>query len=199
MDLFNENIGVNILPMDGTVIYDASILTQKVANDFTKKLLENIDWKNDVVKIYGKQIITKRKVAWYANDGITYTYSNITKIGLPWTNELLQIKKIAEDKTGFTFNSCLLNLYHEGNEGMGWHSDNEKEIVKNSCIASFSFGAERKFMFRHNVTKETIAITLANGSLLCMLEETQTHWQHQLPKTTKIKTPRINLTFRVMH
>jgi alkylated DNA repair dioxygenase AlkB len=199
MDLFNDTIETNLLPKDGTVIYYGKVFSEKESRDFTKKLFENIEWKNDEATIFGKHIITKRKVAWYADKDFSYTYSGSTKYALPWTEELLTIKKIAEKKTGFIFNSCLLNLYHDGNEGMAWHSDDEKELVKDSCIASLSFGAERKFMLKHKSTKETISILLESGSLLSMQDETQTYWLHQLPKTTKVKTPRVNLTFRMMH
>jgi alkylated DNA repair dioxygenase AlkB len=196
--LFSEDIHQNILPHDGIVHYYGKILSNKEADLYTKILLKNIDWKNDEAIIFGKHIITKRKVAWYANEGLSYTYSNTTKQGLPFTAALLALKKIVEEKTKATFNACLLNLYHDGNEGMAWHSDDEKELVKDGCIASLSFGAERKFMLKHKKTKETIAILLENGSLLCMKDATQTNWLHQLPKSLKIKQPRVNLTFRTM-
>jgi alkylated DNA repair dioxygenase AlkB len=196
--LFSEDIHQNILPHDGIVHYYGKILSNKEADHYTKILLKNIDWKNDEAIIFGKHIITKRKAAWYANEGLSYTYSNTTKQGLPFTAALLALKKIVEEKTKATFNACLLNLYHDGNEGMAWHSDDEKELVKDGCIASLSFGAERKFMLKHKKTKETITILLENSSLLCMKDATQTNWLHQLPKSLKIKQPRVNLTFRMM-
>jgi alkylated DNA repair dioxygenase AlkB len=198
LKLFAEDIEQNLLPKDGSVHYYGKIFSNKEAEQYTKTLLENIEWKNDEAIIFGKHIITKRKVAWYADDGVSYTYSNTTKHALPFTKEIMQLKKIVEDKTGFPFNACLLNLYHDGNEGMAWHSDDEKELVKQGCIASLSFGAERKFMLKHKQTKETVSIILENGSLLSMKDATQTHWLHQLPKSLKIKTPRVNLTFRMM-
>jgi alkylated DNA repair dioxygenase AlkB len=198
LKLFEEDIEHNLLPHDGIVNYHGKIFSEKEANHFTKILLENIEWKNDEAIIFGKHIITKRKVAWYADEDLPYTYSNTTKHALPFTTTLLELKKIVEDKTGAQFNSCLLNLYHNGTEGMAWHSDDEKELVKNECIASLSFGAERKFMLEHKKTKETISIILENGSLLCMKGDTQTNWLHQLPKSVKIKQPRVNLTFRMM-
>jgi alkylated DNA repair dioxygenase AlkB len=198
LKLFSEDINQNILPYDGIVNYYGKIFSEKEITRFTKILLENIEWKNDEAIIFGKHIITKRKVAWYASEGLSYTYSNTTKKGLSFTNELLELKKIVEEKTCFQFNACLLNLYHTGNEGMAWHSDDEKELVKDGCIASLSFGAERKFMLKHKKTKETISILLENGSLLNMKDATQTNWLHQLPKSLKIKHPRVNLTFRMM-
>jgi alkylated DNA repair dioxygenase AlkB len=196
--LFPENIEENLLPQDGTVNYFGKIFSKKEADNFTKILLENIEWKNDEAIIFGKHIITKRKVAWYADEGLSYTYSNTTKQGLPFTEALLKLKKVVEEKTNATYNACLLNLYHDGNEGMAWHSDDEKELIKDGCIASLSFGAERKFMLKHKKTKETISILLENGSLLSMKDATQTNWLHQLPKSLKIKQPRVNLTFRMI-
>ncbi len=198
MKLFPEDINQNILPNDGIVNYFGKIFSEKESNHFTKMLLNNIAWKNDETIIFGKHIITKRKVAWYADGDLSYTYSNTTKHALRFTKELIELKKIVEQKTGAQFNSCLLNLYHDGKEGMAWHSDDEKELVKDGCIASLSFGAERKFMMKHKQTKETISLLLENGSLLCMKDTTQTNWLHQLPKSLKIKTARINLTFRML-
>jgi alkylated DNA repair dioxygenase AlkB len=102
--------------------------------------MANIEWRNDHAVIYGKLIITKRKVAWYGDTDFEYTYSNTTKRALPWTSELLELKSMAEEKAGETFNSCLLNLYHSGDEGMAWHSDGEKDLKKNGAIGSLSFG-----------------------------------------------------------
>ncbi len=186
----------NLLPHSGTANYYGQILNN--TTDYFIELLDTTAWQHDEVVIFGKRIITARKVAWYADNGITYTYSNSTKQGLAWTKPLLKLKAEAEKLAGVAFNSCLLNLYHNGNEGMGWHSDNEKTIVANSPIASFSFGAERKFVFKHKQTKENVSVMLENGSCLIMKDETQTHWIHSLPKATKITSPRVNLTFRVM-
>jgi alkylated DNA repair dioxygenase AlkB len=146
--------------------------------------------------MFGKEIISKRKVAFYGDDGIEYTYSNKTKKGLVWTEHLLKIKSIVEDYTQVNYNGCLLNLYHDGNEGMGWHSDDEKEILPNSSIASVSLGIERKFSFKNKSSKETVSVQLENGSLLEMKGAIQKHWLHALPKSKKITKPRINLTFR---
>jgi alkylated DNA repair dioxygenase AlkB len=171
----------------------------KEANFYLSTFLDTIEWKNDEAVIFGKRIITKRKVAWYGDTAFSYTYSKTTKEALPWTPELQQLKKLIEDKTGETYNSCLLNLYHNGAEGMGWHSDGEKELKKNGAIASVSLGAERKFAFKHKTTKEVISQVLAHGSVLVMKNETQSHWLHRLPPTTRISTARVNLTFRTIN
>lgn len=198
MELFEIDQSLNLLPVDGTVNYYGRLMTIQKANSYFDCLLENIDWKNDVAIIFGKRIITKRKIAWYGEKPFEYTYSNTTKLALPWTKELLELKEIVEKKTGETFNSCLLNLYHNGNEGMAWHSDAEKDLKKNGAIASLSFGAERKFAFKHKETKEKRSLVLTNGSLLVMKDETQTNWLHRLPPTKLITKPRINLTFRTI-
>jgi len=198
MKLFSFDPTHNLLPQDGTVIYYGKVFKDATANQYYNALLQSIAWKNDVSNIFGKRIVTKRKVAWYAEKPFSYTYSNETKIALPWTPMLIDIKSIAEEKTGHTYNSCLLNLYHDGSEGMAWHSDGEKMLKKDGAIASLSFGAERKFAFKHKETKETVSLNLEHGSLLVMKDEIQDYWLHRLPPTKKVSSPRINLTFRTI-
>ncbi|WP_316767255.1 alpha-ketoglutarate-dependent dioxygenase AlkB family protein [Pedobacter frigiditerrae] len=200
MDLFNTQPAqnINLLPQGGTVNYYGKIMSNQQANHYYNCLLESIEWKNDEAVIFGKHILTKRKVAWYGDYPFEYTYSNVTKQALIWTKELLELKALAEDKSGETYNSCLLNLYHSGDEGMAWHSDGEKDLKKNGAIGSMSFGAERKFAFKHKETKQTVSLILENGSLLVMKDETQTNWLHRLPPTKLISKPRINLTFRTI-
>lgn len=186
----------NYLPQDGNVNYIEDLYDDKKSQFFYHQLLENISWKHEALKMFGKTIVTKRKVAFYGNSDKAYTYSNKEKIALPWTEELKAIKADLESKLKIKFNTCLLNLYHDSNEGMGWHTDDEKELEKNGVIASLSFGAVRKFSFKHKVTKEKIDFSLQPGSVLLMRGETQKHWLHQLPKTKKVDQARINLTFR---
>ena len=201
MDLFNQEPGnsKNLLPKDGTVNYYGKLLNTEASNHYYTRLLNTIDWKNDQAIILGKLIITKRKVAWYGDSGFEYSYSNTTKLALAWTPELLVLKSLIENATGETFNSCLLNLYHTGDEGMAWHSDAEKDLKKDGAIGSLSFGAERKFAFKHKQTKETVSMVLEHGSLLLMKGTTQTNWLHRLPPTKLISRPRINLTFRTIN
>ncbi|MDZ7878773.1 MAG: alpha-ketoglutarate-dependent dioxygenase AlkB [Saprospiraceae bacterium] len=188
----------NLLPNDGTVNYHGKLFTQKEANNYLDYLFNSIEWKNDELVMFGKPIVTKRKVAWYGDSNFNYTYSKKTKQALIWTKELLELKTAVEHATGETFNSCLLNLYHNGDEGMGWHSDAEKELKLNGAIASLSFGAERKFVFKHKETQEIVSLILEHGSLLIMKDETQTNWLHRLPPTKLITKPRVNLTFRTI-
>jgi len=189
----------NILAQDGIALYYEKIVNDDEVNQLYEALLNNIQWENERVIMFGKEIITKRKVAFYSDPSISYRYASKTKIGLPWTKTLINIKDRIESITKESYNACLLNLYHNGEESMGWHSDNEKEIITNSSIASLSLGANRKFSFKHKVSKETISIILENGSLLEMKGSVQTHWWHALLKSKKVTDGRINLTFRQMH
>lgn len=200
MELFETPIDKdkNWLPYDGIVNNHAQVFTQTEADFYLKALLDTIAWKNDEANIFGKKIITKRKVAWYAEQPFQYTYSKITKQALPWTPELLSLKSRVEKETGETFNSCLLNLYHDGEEGMGWHSDGETDLKKDGAIASLSFGAARKFAFKHKKSKQKVEFTLTHGSLLVMKGSTQTHWLHRLPPTKRVTALRVNLTFRTI-
>jgi alkylated DNA repair dioxygenase AlkB len=198
MDLFSDNQITNLLPYDGTILYYGCVMPQADANQYFNELYNNIEWRHDEAVVFGKHIITNRKVAWYGNKEYDYTYSNTTKKALPWTTELLKLKKLVEEKTEATYNSCLLNLYNTGEEAMAWHSDSEKMLQKNGTIASLTLGAERKFAFKHKITNDTTSILLAHGSLMVMKDETQTHWLHRLPPSVHIKRPRINLTFRTI-
>ena len=189
----------NILYQDGIALYYEKAIPENQIKQLFDELFNNISWENERVVMFGKEIITKRKVAFYSDPSIAYTYSSRTKIGLPWKETLIILKNIVESVTKEKYNACLLNLYHNGEESMGWHCDNEKEIVANSSIASLSIGASRKFSFKHKVTKETISIQLGNGSLLEMKGTIQEHWWHSLPKSKKITESRINLTFRQMY
>ena len=200
MNLFSNQAQIieNILPYDGTTTYYGTIFSAEEAADYLLRLMTEIDWKSDEAVIFGKVIETKRKVAWYGDEPYSYRYSGRTKTALPWNKTLLEIKKTIEGVSGETFNSCLLNLYHNGSEGMAYHSDGEKDLKDNGAISSVSFGAERKFNFKHKATKELVSLVLENGSLLMMKDMTQKFWLHRLPTTTKVVQPRISLTFRTI-
>lgn len=200
IDLFSKGTAseINLLPYDGEVNYYGRLFSSQQASYYYDTLFHNIEWRNDEAVIFGKRIVTKRKVAWYGDTEFEYTYSNVTKLALPWTKVLLELKAVAELKTGETYNSCLLNLYHSGEEGMAWHSDGEKDLKKNGAIGSMSFGAERKFSFKHKQNKQIVSLILEHGSLLVMKDTTQTHWLHRLPPAKLITRPRVNLTFRTI-
>jgi alkylated DNA repair dioxygenase AlkB len=198
MDLFSSDPLENILPFDGEVNYYGRVLNHEQERRYYQTLLDTIEWKNDEAVIFGKRIVTQRKVAWYADKPFEYTYSNTTKRALQWTADLIALKERVEKCTGETYNSCLLNLYHSGAEGMAWHSDGEKDLKRDGAIGSLSLGVDRKFSFKHKATKQTVSLVLEAGSLLVMKGTTQTHWLHRLPPTRRVKSARINLTFRTI-
>lgn len=198
MDLFNTETIQNILPFDGEAVYHGIVLGRKQCDFYYQTLFEKIPWKNDQAIVFGKHYNTKRKVAWFGDEEYDYKYSGISKKAHVWTPELLQLKQKIEEISETTYNSCLLNLYHTGEEGISWHSDREKTLLDNGTIASLTLGAERKFSFKHKETKTRLDIVLGNGSLLLMKGTTQKNWLHRLPPTKKVFTPRINLTFRTI-
>jgi alkylated DNA repair dioxygenase AlkB len=178
------------------VEYLGRVFSSEESRTLFDDLLATTPWQCDEVILFGQKRILSRKVAWMGDAGFTYSYSGTSKIASPWSAPLLAIRERVEALSSHAFNSCLLNLYHHGSEGMGWHSDDERTLGRNPVIASVSFGAERPFRFKHRTTKQVIPLILENGSLLVMKGETQHHWLHALPKTTKVNVPRINLTFR---
>lgn len=186
----------NLLPFDGRLVYLPKLLKQEEADRFFELLINEPHWKPDEVMMFGKLIVTKRKMAWYGDPGAQYRYSGIDRKPLGWTPVLKALKEITEAGSGEKFNSCLLNLYHHGSESMGWHSDNEPELKKNGTIASVSLGADRKFSLKHRKSGEKISLLLEHGSVLLMQGTTQEYWLHQLPPMKKVTDPRINLTFR---
>lgn len=198
MDLFKQSVIQNILPFDGEAIYHGTVLHRKECDFYYQNLMNEIPWEHDQAIVFGKHYITKRKVAWFGDKVYSYSYSGVTKQAHIWTKELLQLKAVVEKLSETTYNSCLLNLYHSGEEGMAWHSDGEKSLLNNGTIASLTLGAERKFSFKHKETKQRIDIILENGSLLLMKGTAQKNWLHRLPPTKKVQSPRINLTFRTI-
>jgi alkylated DNA repair dioxygenase AlkB len=182
--------------MDGYAYYFPALFDQSQSQQLFTALAESLHWQPDTLWMFGQRIVTRRKVAWVGNMGCSYTYSGVEKHPQAWTPELILIKNKLEAFTQASFNSCLLNWYHDGSDGMGWHSDDEKELDSQSPIASLSLGSRRKFAFRYKQDKTTTSLFLENGSLLMMHAPTQQFWQHSLLKTKTISTPRINLTFR---
>ncbi len=196
--LFAADPNENLLPYDGKVYYYGPIYQKQEADFLFTDLLENIKWKKDEAIMFGKRIQTKRMIAWYAQQPFSYRYSGVTKTAYSWNADLEKIKTKVQEMAPYSYNSCLLNLYHDGKEGMAYHSDGEKDLKENAAIAALSLGAERKFSFKHKESKERIDILLEHGSLLIMVGETQKHWLHRLPPTVKVHEPRISLTFRTI-
>lgn len=186
----------NLLPKDGEVYYLNNVFSGELSEGLFQKLMTSISWQQDQLYMFGKLITTSRKVAWIGDPNCSYTYSGVKKLPQPWTTELLFIKDKAQELAQCEFNSCLLNLYHNGSEGMGWHSDDEIELDPLTAIASISLGGERKFAFKHKLDKTGVSLFLENGSALIMHAPTQEFWNHSLLKTKKPVGQRINLTFR---
>jgi alkylated DNA repair dioxygenase AlkB len=189
---------MNLLPKDGGATYIPGFFDPEHCAALFTSLQSTIDWKEDQLLMFGKLITTKRKVAWVGDAGCSYTYSGVKKFPQAWTADLLHIKHKLESLAHSTFNSCLLNLYHDGDEGMGWHSDDEKELDSAAPIASVSLGGTRKFAFKHKLDKTSVSLFLEGGSVLLMQPPTQEFWQHNLTKTKRAVAPRINLTFRAI-
>lgn len=200
MKLFNDNINqsLNLLPKNGIVNYYGKIFPEDLADAIFFTLKEKLDWKNDEAIVYGKHHVTKRKVAWYGTEQFQYKYSGVLKKAIPFNKELLKLKEFIELQTNESYNSCLCNLYHDGSENMGWHSDNETALKKHGAIASLSFGAERNFAFKHKTSGEKLKFLLEHGSLLVMKGEVQDYWLHRLPPSRKVTSARVNLTFRTI-
>jgi alkylated DNA repair dioxygenase AlkB len=186
----------NHLPYDGIVEDYGLIFSSADAADWFAYLQQQLPWQADEVRIYGKHHVLKRLVVWYGDAAQNYQYSGIERIALPWSAEMLQLKQYIEHITQTHFNSCLANFYPTGNEGMGWHSDNDMSLAAETTIASLSFGASRKFYLRHQHSQEKISLALDSGQLVVMRGQTQQYWQHQIPKMLRVREPRINLTFR---
>jgi len=187
---------LNLLPKDGIAHYHPKIFDELHSTQLMGQLQRSLKWEADQLVIFGKKITTRRKVAWAADPNCTYTYSGVLKVPQAWTPDLLLIKDRLEAIAQYQFNSCLLNFYHDGDDGMGWHSDDERELDPHAPIASLSLGAQRKFAFRHKKDKEKISLFLENGSALIMQAPTQEFWHHALLKSKTISEARINLTFR---
>lgn len=197
--LLNIEPNQNLLPYDGIVEDYGVILNEHDADGYLNAFLTALAWQHDEVKLFGRHYKTARKMAWYADDAYTYTYSGLPKQAQEWPPVLFQLKQQIEQRVGYLFNSCLANLYEDGSQGMGWHSDNEKTLGKQPVIASLSLGAMRKFRFKHTHTQETVDCMLEHGQLLLMRGQTQQYWKHCIARSTRVIEPRINLTFRYFY
>lgn len=185
---------------DADILYNQQFLTPDYADEVYQQLAKSLAWRQDLIKMFGKEVKIPRLQAWYGDQTAKYEYSGLMMIPHPWTPLLFELKQQVESATGRQFNSVLANLYRDGNDGMGWHADNEKELGIQPTIASLSLGQVRDFDLRHNETGKKIRLALQNGSLLMMSGNTQNFWQHAIPKRASKKhnfmSGRINLTFR---
>jgi alkylated DNA repair dioxygenase AlkB len=197
-DMFQpEPQDLNLLPSDGELNDFGRVFCGREADIILHRLLRDVPWQADTALVNGQFIKSGRQVAWYANDKFRYTHSGLLREAILWDLPILElIKSRVERVTGATFNSCVLNLYHNGSQGMGWHSDREA-VGAHSLIASVSVGATRKFALRHKLSGEKRALLLEHGQLIVMRGTTQQHWLHALMRTQQTLGPRISLTFRL--
>jgi len=189
-----QNIPIN----DGEISLLNHFFSENESVEIFNELLQNIEWEQPQVSVFGKLYAVPRKTAFYGLTPLTYRYSGLTHQAKPYTKALQIVhQKLVETCPNFKFNSVLLNYYRNGHDKMGWHADDELELGKNPAIASVNFGASRLFQLKHkhNSNLKT-QINLTNGSLLLMHGSTQHHWKHQIPKQMRVAEPRINLTFR---
>jgi alkylated DNA repair dioxygenase AlkB len=197
-DLFQlEPQGLNLLPWDGELNDFGVVFSRREADIMLQRLLQDVPWQADTALVNGQIVKSARQFAWYADGPFRYTHSGLLREALPWDLPILHtIMRRVERVTGGTFNSCVLNLYQNGSQGMGWHSDREAQGA-HSLIASVSVGATRKFALRHSASGEKRALLLEHGQLIVMRGTTQQHWLHALMRTAKPMGPRISLTFRL--
>jgi alkylated DNA repair dioxygenase AlkB len=185
---------------DAEVFLDQAFFSPAESDRLFRQLSEQIAWRQEKIRLCGKEFNQPRLTAWYGDAGASYTYSNLTLQPLAWLAPLAEIRERCSEAARTQFNSVLLNLYRDGQDSMGWHQDNEPELGANPVIASVSFGATRQFQFRHKKRRDlnVVSLELTHGSLLLMKGTTQHHWRHQVPKSSKVAEARINLTFRVI-
>lgn len=192
-----KRLADNLLPHRGELYYFSDVIPRNKSEDYFKQLFSEIRWKQEPVKIFGREIMQPRLTAWYGDVSKPYSYSGITMHPNHWIHPLLDLKSIAEEYAGAECTSALMNLYRDGNDGMGWHRDNEKVLGKEPVIASISLGAVRTFQVRsYKDKKPVISLELQPGSLVIMKGESQLAWEHRVPKTRTLRGARINITFR---
>lgn len=186
--------------LDGEILFMRNFLSSREAQKIYEVLQNTINWKQEQITIFGKTHPIPRKTAWYGDEGFNYSYSGINCYPEKWTKELLEIKtEIEKVIPSSNFTSVLLNLYNDGNDKMGWHADDEKELGSNPTIASLSIGETRRFDIKHKDNPNLqYKFELTSGSLLIMRGALQHHWVHRIPIQKKISKPRINLTFRTI-
>lgn len=202
-ELFEPEQQENILPCDGVVKDFGLVLNTEQSEKYLQYFRRHLAWQHDEVYLHGQYFKTDRKVAWYGDEDFQYHYSGTVKQALLWNAGLLRLKQHIETLVGHSFNSCLANLYENGTQGVGWHSDDEEALSpktgEETVIASLSFGATRKFSFKHKFKDHKADMLLQSGQLIVMRGKTQHYWKHALIKSSKIFEPRINLTFRYFY
>lgn len=190
---------MRLLNRDGEIDFYEDFLAEDESDRLFHRMETCMDWQEEHLRMGGRKVRVPRQVAWHGDAGAIYHYSGVRHEPQPWTPELLALRTRLEDFCGRRFNSVLGNRYTDGQDGMGWHADNEQELGAEPFIASLSLGAERRFDIRHNATREILHLSLGPGSLLTMGGVFQSHWQHRIAKAAAITQPRINLTFRLIY
>ena len=203
-DLFAPTPTDNLLPYDGQV-NDLGVVIND-ANALYENLLTELPWQSDIVTLFGKTHVTTRQIVWMGDHDVSYHYSGQTRRAIPWSKQMLHVKRHIEQQLSSSginvdFNSCLLNHYPSGEDGMGYHADDEKELGAQPIIASLSLGARRKFVFKHKTIRQEskpvkVELYLESGQLIVMHGDTQNFWKHTITKTKTVASGRISLTFR---
>ncbi len=202
LELFSPEERTNVLPCDGEVQDYGLILSASDSDKYLRYFLHHLAWQPDEVILHGQYYQTERKVVWYGDENYQYHYSGMQKQAQQWNPALFRLKQHIEKLVGHSFNSCLANLYENGTQAVGWHSDDEPALIapdQQVVIASLSFGASRKFCFQHKSSQAKVPMLLQHGQLIVMRGQTQRYWKHALMKSVKITEPRINLTFRYFY
>lgn len=196
---FDPNSNQNLLPYDGQAVLYENFFSTEESDRYLQSLTQEIQWRQEPIVLYGKSILQPRLTALYGDKDKELRYSGLVMKPMPWTKSLLEIKNKIEPIAGKDFTTALLNQYRDGQDSMGWHRDNEKELGPNPVIGSVSFGASRNFQFRHYDDKNVKrSVLLSHGSFLLMSGPCQHHWQHSIAKTKSPIGCRINITFRVL-
>ncbi|MBH0094945.1 alpha-ketoglutarate-dependent dioxygenase AlkB [Psychrobacter sp. NZS113] len=200
-DLFAPAPTDNLLPYDGKV-NDIGVIIDD-ADILYNTLLTDLPWQSDIVTLFGKTHVTTRQIVWMGDTEADYQYSGHVRQTVPWSSTVFHVKQHIEQalaKIGVTanFNTCLLNYYPSGSDGMGYHADDEKELGAQPVIASLSLGATRKFVLKHKKTQDKVELYLESGQLVVMHGDTQKFWKHSITKTKTVSEGRISLTFRKM-
>lgn len=190
------NDEINIVPFEGELYLYNHFYNLTESDLLFAQLQTELDWQEEAIFIYGRWVKVPRLMCWYGDSDACYRYSGVNHQPILWTPVLQAIREKVERQCRCTFNSVLANLYRDGNDSMGCHADDEKELGLNPVIASLSLGDQRLFKLHHKKSKEKLDIVLGHGDLLVMAGTLQHHWMHSVPKTKKLKTSRINLTFR---
>lgn len=198
MDLFISPASLTPIAIpDGELAFLGQLRLPWPNEQVLARLIAETAWREETVTVYGKRYLQPRLSSWHGDKG--YRYSGLSLAPLPFTPLLDTIRRAAEEATGRSYNSVLLNYYRDGRDSMGMHSDNEPELGAEPAIASLSFGATRVFILRHKTSKQTLKLPLTDGSLLFMAGRLQAHWVHGINKTTRPLGARVNLTFRKIY